>query len=114
MEKARLEQDQAEALRLLLEEDKWTKSEIIERHTSITKWRDGIYFSLNGLEIDTLCQALYVGYDILEPDQTIVVTESLRKEIQDAFSEKEILISDWGIGWRRGFKDALALLEIKA
>lgn len=114
MEKAKLTRAQADALeseRRLLEGD---TNAMIKVHTGGRGAKLDYDKALNALSNDEYCRALYVGYEIIEEDQVITVTPELRKEIQDYFLEREKDDREWMVGWRRGYKDALALLGIKA
>lgn len=113
MEKARLTREQAEALERRKEEHKTDYGYLVDVHRRHS-YEDDQYVALNEMDTDTFCRALYVGYEVIEEDQVIVVTPELRKEIQDYFVERQNDDREWMVGWRRGYKDALALLGIKA
>lgn len=111
MEKARLTQEAADALNKLQEEG-FKPEVIVARHANVEwLWESG---HLNELNLDQICRAVYVGVEVIEGDQVITVTPELLKEIQDYFLERQNDDREWMVGWRRGYKDALALLGIKA
>lgn len=112
MEKAKLTREQAGALMEALVGT--SPADVVEAHTDSEYAWEGPTATLNAVSLDTLCRALYVGYEIVEEDQVITVTPEIRKEIQDYFLEREKDDREWMVGWRRGYKDALALLGIKA
>lgn len=90
MEKARLTREQAEALDRVCQT--YTAMEaIIYLHakgaTDGQEW--GSYFApLNEVGMDALCRALYVGYEIIEEEQIVTVTEEIRMNIRELFEAK--------------------------
>jgi hypothetical protein len=85
--KVRLTKEQADALERALECNEFNKSDVVD-------WRAKNLFSgkrepLNQLSLDTLCKALYIGYE-LEPtpeDMILYYYERLNKEISKCEDE---------------------------
>jgi len=75
-------------------------------------WK-GIFEPLNDVGMDELCRALYVGYEVVEPDQVVTVTSDRIQEIKLLFKidhpePSQSLMS----AYQEGMKDALVILGV--
>lgn len=48
-------------------------------------WK-GIFEPLNDIGTDSLCRALYIGYEVVEPDQIVTVTEEKRADLLSVYN----------------------------
>lgn len=109
MEKAKLTREQAHTL----ERAKETAYLGENLHSLVMaqatrKYPDLKFNILLDLDMDTFCRALYVGYEIIEEDQAVVVTaemgEALLKAIRYPMDKS---LKQWDEGFKAGAKTVL-------
>lgn len=112
MEKASLTQKQAEALENATQYFQ-DLNEMINCHAN-EAWSAEKHQPLLKLDYDTFCRALYIGYKIIEEDQVVTVTESMRKSIVMAFNNTmNGLNPDFEEPYAIGVRGTLDILGIK-
>lgn len=115
MEKARLTKAQAEALDVALQHK--TAEEVVEYHAASERNWDFRRAPLSGLTTDEICRALYVGYEIIEPDHVVTVTAEMRKTLRisrEAYGpDTTTAIWNKDVWYKRGFDNALDAIGIK-
>lgn len=83
MKKAKLTKAQAGAIEEALKSRR--EGELVEQHIEIIRDEDDAWINsfaaLNELDLDTLCRALYTGYEIIGEDQVVTVTEDMRADL---------------------------------
>lgn len=91
MEKAKLTREQARVLEGLLNEMKraYERPEGMLIHNQVLSKVGQVTWSpsesaMEDLGVDEVCRALYVGYEIIEEDQDVVVTADMREELKKA------------------------------
>lgn len=80
MEKARLTREQADHIEEA--KSRFELEEILEhrvRDSFCQEW----FGYIAELRVDTIARALYVGYEIIEEDQEVVITEKKRQEFRE-------------------------------
>lgn len=89
-EKAKLTQEQALALSEAIEVYP-ERGFIVHGHVKGAienqDWK-GIFEPLNDIGTDSLCRALYIGYEVVEPDQIVTVTAETQANIRELFKSK--------------------------
>jgi hypothetical protein len=72
MEKVLINKEEAEALESALEINGGDKANVVAWHAANGLW-DGNRAPLNDLDLDDVCRALYVGYEVeTDPEEKIV------------------------------------------
>lgn len=116
MEKAKLTQAQADAARELVEFNGASLAVMIfaDYLNQNRKWSDADFVALNELDADTFFRSIYVGYEILEEEQTITITEKIREELRENFEPATGIgvEPEWTEGYQSGMKDTLQALGI--
>lgn len=82
MEKARLTREQADALEYARRIVGGQVMDVIETHVQ-EAWSDDKCRPLISLTTDEVCRAFYVGIEIIEEDQEVVITEKKRQEFRE-------------------------------
>jgi hypothetical protein len=111
MEKAKLTKAQAELL------EKFKKEYVTEEEILENKFQNFVHdrddHALKHIPVRTLAIALYVGYEIIEEDQVVTVTENMRDAIRKARNESGYSSEQVLETWLEGFDTALEALGIK-
>jgi hypothetical protein len=112
MGKVMLAKEEIEALESALEISGGDKANVVQWH-STNIW-DGKQAPLNDLDLDTVCTALYVGYEIeVGPEEKIrayfLESEKLHTKFYKEENPKHLYIK----GTIDGIKDTLNLLNIQ-
>lgn len=115
MEKARLTKAQAGALDRACQTYTAIEAVIYLHAKGATDGQEwGSYFApLNEVGMDALCRALYVGYEVIEEEQVVTVTEEMREGLLKALRYpmgKEL--EQWDEGFAAGMKSTLEQLGI--
>lgn len=111
MEKARLTREQAELLEEAVKCSGGYLSETVER-AARKHWPDDLQ-AMKKIDMDLICRALYVGYEVIEEDQQITVTAEMREGLLKALRYpmgKEL--KQWDEGFAAGMKSTLQQLGI--
>jgi argonaute-like protein implicated in RNA metabolism and viral defense len=112
MEKVLLSKEEAAALVSAFEISGGDKANVIHWHSQ-NIW-DGDRAPLNELDLDTVCRALYVGYEIEAGPEEKVLDYFLKgQKIKDEFIASENPNSAYIVGNLDGVKDTLNLLNIQ-
>ncbi|MCM3763481.1 hypothetical protein [Neobacillus niacini] len=107
MEKVMLSKEEAQALESALEISGGVPSNVVQWHSQ-DLW-EGERSVLNDLDIDTVCRALYVGYEV-EPGPE----EKLLKHFQDqGVFKKKYPATEYHSGHMDGIRLTLDLLNIQ-
>lgn len=116
MEKLRLNESQDYAIRTLMERDEFKADPgaAVERHvkqlSNGERW-PGFFRALGSLSVNEFCRAIYTEYEVIEPPQTIVVEEHMRKKLLSSFDAKP---SDgYDTGMNAGIQLALDVLGVR-
>lgn len=98
-EKVKLTKAQSEEIKTLLKEN--PAEDIIQDHVEGKWWDDS---PLNGLALDTLIRALYIGYEVEQtPEEKLLYCYAETSSINEDFRE----------GYRAGIEGTLKILNIK-
>lgn len=121
MEKAKLTREQDYALKQLLESTVYAEDLgllVARQADQISRqvgWA-GFYDALDSLSIDDLCRALYVGYEIIEEDQTVVIDEHMRELLRASrreFDVDQYISNEDAETFKQGFDAGMKTLGIK-
>lgn len=85
MEKAKLTKAQERALRSALITRK--QDDLVREYAKAPGFFEAAYGPSASMDMDTLCRALYVGYEVIEEDQTVTVTQQMRDIISFSYNE---------------------------
>ncbi|MFS0776221.1 hypothetical protein ABC255_09460 [Neobacillus sp. 3P2-tot-E-2] len=100
--KAVLTKEQAEALESALDLQGCSKADVVEWHAK-NLW-DGKREALNGMSLDILIRALYVGYEL---------EKSLEEKVRELFETYNGAAFSYNAGIRKGIIQTLELLGKK-
>lgn len=105
MDKAKLTAEQAKAVEVAME--RLSKESIISAHVRFSdKWdRHDHVTSLNGMPLDTLVRALYIGYEVEKTEDELLLEAFNRGIKHDDRPETRS-------AFRAGIKEALEILDI--
>lgn len=108
MEKAKLTREQERVLKSAIITRQ--PANLVQEYAKAPGFFNAAYGSSGFMDLDTLCRALYVGYEIVEDEQTVVVTAEMLDDIRIAI---EICTRDGDFIWNQGAEYVLKKLGIK-
>lgn len=107
-DKVKLTKEQAEAIKIILNNPQWRKEQIIEHHTNDHYAWVNEYSDFNGMPLDTLVRAIYIGYEVEETREEKVQRQFLNPI---GFYDKEN--DNPQTIYRKGMQFVLEAFEIK-
>jgi hypothetical protein len=93
-DKAKLTKEQAQTIGYFKESDDWTNSSLVEAHAyNPNRWEDS-GSPINGMPVDTLIRALYIGYEVEQtPEEQLLQYYKMQKNsVSDDQERTEVAI----------------------